>query len=90
MVNKNIKKGRKQRMVDYIDFLNNKKFVLESSGFDVDKSELNSNLFDFQKDIVRWALAKGRSAIFAACGLGKTLMQLEWAHQICLHNPGEL
>lgn len=89
MVNKNIKKGRKQRMVDYIDFLNNKKFVLESSGFDVDKSELNSNLFDFQKDIVRWALAKGRSAIFAACGLGKTLMQLEWAHQICLHNPGD-
>lgn len=70
-------------MDKYSEFLNNKKFVLESSGFDVDKSELNHNLFAFQKDIVRWALAKGRSAIFASCGLGKTLMQLEWAHRIC-------
>ncbi len=70
-------------MDKYSEFLNNKKFVLESSGFEIDRAELNSNLFDFQKDIVRWALAKGRSAIFASCGLGKTLMQLEWAYHIC-------
>lgn len=67
---------------NYLNFLENKKFVLESTGFDVDRDSLNHNLFDFQKDIVRWALAKGRSAVFASCGLGKTLIQLEWANQI--------
>lgn len=72
-------------ITDYINFLNNKKFVLESSGFEVDRNELNQRLFDFQKDIVRWSLAKGRSAIFASCGLGKTIMQLEWANHICRH-----
>ena len=73
----------------YLNFLENKKFVLESCGFDVDRNELNPMLFDFQKDIVRWALAKGRSAIFADCGLGKTPMQLEWAKQICMRTAGE-
>lgn len=73
----------------YLRFLENKKFVLESCGFDVDRTDLNPMLFDFQKDIVRWALAKGRSAIFADCGLGKTPMQLEWANQICKHTSGE-
>ena len=72
-------------MNKYSEFLNNKKFILESSGFEIDRSQLNPNLFDFQKDIVRWALAKGRAAIFASCGLGKTLMQLEWAYRICEH-----
>lgn len=41
--------------------------------------DLNSQLFDFQRDIVRWALRRGRAAIFADCGMGKTPMQLEWA-----------
>lgn len=68
--------------MEYKEFLNNKKFILESSGFDVDKEQLNPKLYEFQKDIVRWSLAKGRSAIFADCGLGKTPMQLEWANQI--------
>ena len=47
---------------------------------------LNPMLFPFQQDMVRWALARGRAAIFADCGMGKTLMQLEWAH----HIPGEV
>lgn len=72
-------------MISYENFLENKSFVLDSCGFDVEKNELNNNMFDFQKDIVRWALAKGRSAIFASCGLGKTLMQLEWSNQIHKH-----
>lgn len=55
---------------------------MQSSGFDVDISDLNTAMFDFQKDIVRWALKKGRSAIFADCGMGKTLMQLEWSQRI--------
>ena len=69
----------------YEEFLKNKRFVLESCGFEVDKNTLNPLLYDFQKDIVRWALAKGRACIFADCGLGKTAMQLSWSHQICIH-----
>jgi hypothetical protein len=39
-------------------------------------------LFPFQRDIVKWALRRGRAAIFADCGLGKTPMQLSWAAQV--------
>ncbi len=38
-------------------------------------------LFDFQRLLVEWALKKGRAAIFADCGLGKTRMQLAWARE---------
>lgn len=69
-------------MKDYEEFIRNKSLVINSTGIKVDTDELNPDLFDFQKDIVRWALAKGKAAIFADCGLGKTLMQLEWANQI--------
>ena len=41
-------------------------------------------MFLFQRDITRWALAKGRAAVFAGTGLGKTVMQLEWANQVCI------
>jgi superfamily II DNA or RNA helicase len=47
---------------------------------------LTDGLFEFQQRIVDWALAKGRAAIFADCGLGKTIMQLEWAR----HIPGDV
>ena len=69
-------------LLDYLDFIKKKDFILQSCGFDVDRSELNPIMFEFQKDIVRWALKKGRSAIFADCGMGKTLMQLEWSQKI--------
>lgn len=74
--------------MNYSDFLKSKRFVLESSGFDIDKSELNPMLYDFQKDIVRWALKKGKACIFADCGLGKTPMQLSWAYQVHKHTGG--
>ncbi len=48
----------------YKEFLASKRFVLESSGFDIDKTELNPMLYEFQKDIVRWALKKGKACIF--------------------------
>lgn len=76
--------------MEYDEFLKQKRFVLESSGFDIDRSELNPKLYDFQKDIVRWALKKGRSCIFADCGLGKTPMQLSWAHQVVRHTGGSV
>lgn len=52
--------------------------------------ELNSNLFDFQRTIVSWAIRRGRAAIFADTGLGKTLMQLSWAHEVASHTGGSV
>ena len=74
--------------MNYEEFLKHKDFVTESSGFDIEKSDLNPMLYDFQKDIVRWALKKGKADIFADCGLGKTPMQLSWAHQVHKHTGG--
>ena len=74
----------------YNDFINNKTSVIKPSGFEINTSELNNKLFDYQKDIVRWALAKGKAAIFADCGLGKTPMQLEWANQIIRKYGGKV
>ena len=74
----------------YNDFINNKTSVIKPSGFEISISELNNKLFDYQKDIVRWALAKGKAAIFADCGLGKTPIQLEWANQIIKKYGGKV
>jgi len=71
--------------MEYRKFLETKKKQHISSGFKIDEIELNSNLFDFQKHIVKIALQKGRFAIFADCGLGKTLMQLSWSEAIYNH-----
>ncbi len=69
-------------MEDYKKFLERKQKTHVLSGFDVDESKLNKNLFEFQRFIVKRALKAGKYAIFADCGLGKTLMQLEWASQV--------
>lgn len=50
--------------------------------------ELNEHLFDFQHAIVSWAVRRGRAAIFADTGLGKTLMQLSWADEVASHTGG--
>lgn len=42
-------------------------------------------LFDFQRSLVEWATRKGRAAIFADCGLGKTIQQLVWAENVIRH-----
>lgn len=69
----------------YIDFLKSKQTKHILSGFDIEESMLNIAMFDFQKFIVKRALKAGKYAIFADCGLGKTLMQLEWANQVSIH-----
>lgn len=71
--------------MDYDLFLKNKTKKTLDSGFDIDESELNNNLFPFQKFCVKRALRKGKYALFESCGLGKTIQQLEWAHQVSLH-----
>ena len=66
----------------YEEFLKSKEKTFIESGFEINESELNENLFPFQKHIVKKALKKGRFAIFADCGMGKTLMQLSWANEV--------
>lgn len=64
----------------YSEFIDSKRESWQATGFEPTK--LNGMLFAFQRDIVRWALRKGKAAIFADCGMGKTAMQLEWAHHV--------
>lgn len=64
--------------VVYEAFLASKRIVAPSCGVEVPPDDINPILFPFQRDLVRWALRKGRAAIFAQTGLGKTMMQLEF------------
>src|SRR5437773_11830844 len=63
----------------YPEFLESKRIVAPMAGSDVPPEAIHPALYDFQRDIVRWALRPGRAAIFEDCGLGKTSQQLEWA-----------
>lgn len=67
---------------EYLEYLNRKSPNVVKSGFEVNEKDINNTLFPFQKFAVRKALANGKFAIFANCGLGKTIMQLEWANHI--------
>lgn len=69
--------------MDYQEFLLRKQFDDVAAGFGC--GELNPRLFPFQRALVRWALARGRAAIFADTGLGKTAMQVEWVHRVVQH-----
>ncbi|MCA9979190.1 MAG: hypothetical protein KDD89_00075 [Anaerolineales bacterium] len=64
-------------------------FIAEKSqlegNFGFEPSFLPDFLFDFQKDLVAWAVKKGRAAIFADCGMGKTLMEIVWAENVARH-----
>ena len=70
----------------YEEMLSRKEVRSSPHGFE--PGEMNPNLFDWQRVIVARACRAGRYAIFADCGLGKTLMQLEWARQVCMHTGG--
>ena len=67
----------------YATFLAKKRKMHTASGFEA--NTLTAALYPFQRHIVQWALRLGRAAIFADCGLGKTLMQLEWARNVHQH-----
>ena len=47
--------------------------------------DLPDALFPFQADITRWALKRGRAAIFAGTGLGKSFMELSWGQAVAAH-----
>jgi hypothetical protein len=69
--------------MNYQEFLNKKTQMGENHGFS--PIWMPSFLFDFQSSLVDWAINRGRCAIFADCGLGKTPMQLVWAENVLRH-----
>ena len=69
-----------QPMNDYADFLSRKSQTASDGGFK--PLWLPDCLFDFQRSLVEWSLLRGRAAIFADCGLGKSLMELVWAENV--------
>lgn len=64
--------------MSYADFLASKRIEVAPAGI-ADPPPISGRLFPFQQDITRWALRRGRAAIWADCGLGKGWMALEWA-----------
>jgi len=72
--------------MEYDDFVKGKRRSEVATGHA--PSDLNEHLFDFQHAIVSWAVRRGRAAIFADTGLGKTLMQLSWADEVSRFTNG--
>lgn len=75
-------------MTDYQTFLDSKRITAAPAGFET--GAINPALFDYQRDVVRWAIKRGRAAIFSRYGTGKTPMQLEWAQHVCQHTGGDV
>lgn len=71
-------------MTDYADFIKRKGTTDPATGLS-DVPPINPMLYPHQADMVKWALRRGRAALFADCGLGKGPMQMEWAK----HQPHE-
>ena len=67
--------------MEYTEFLESKATVDLPTGINRPLVEVPGT-FDFQRDIVKWALRRGRASVFADCGMGKTLMQLAWAEEV--------
>ena len=70
-------------MSTYADFLAAKSQRADGHGFE--PTVMPDHLFDFQSELVQWAVRQGRAAIFADCGMGKTPMELAWAQNVHEH-----
>lgn len=68
-------------MNSYAEFLAKKAIIDAPTGIR-DPKGINKSLFDFQQEIVKWALRRGRAALFEGTGLGKTPQQCEWARHV--------
>lgn len=65
--------------LSYVDFLAAKRTTSSAAGRPCTSDDVHPLLHDWQRELVAWAVRTGRAAIWADTGLGKTLMQLEWA-----------
>ena len=74
----------------YDDFLSQKQKLVEDSGFDIDIDDLPENLYQYQKDLVRWSCKRGKSALFTMTGTGKTAMQVTWADEVYYKTKGNV
>ncbi len=70
-------------MTDYAEFIRNKAQLDGNFGFE--PTSLPAYLFPFQEALVKWAIRKGRAAVFADCGMGKTLIEMVWAQNVAAH-----
>lgn len=75
--------------MSYQDFLASKDAIAAVVGIN-DPTFNATHLFPFQADIDRWALRRGRAAVFADTGLGKTRMQVVWADAVAKHTGGKI
>jgi hypothetical protein len=66
-------------MMDYSEFLARKQARVEKPGIEVTAEQIHPMLHDWQNELVQWAVRTGRAALWADTGMGKTVMQLEWA-----------
>lgn len=66
-------------MTDYAEFIAKKQARVEKPGLIVSAADIHPMLHDWQNELVRWAVRTGRAALWADTGMGKTVMQLEWA-----------
>lgn len=67
--------------MSYSEFLEKKRFSIVDAGFKYE-GWMPDCIFPFQRDLVLWALKRGRAALFCDTGLGKTIMQLTWAYAV--------
>lgn len=74
--------------MNYDNFVLTKTKRAQCIGFE--PMPIRSPLFDWQAHIVKWAVRKGRAALFEDCGLGKTAQQLEWADQVARKTNGSV
>lgn len=73
--------------LDYQQFLDRKRIIDPMTGL-TDVPALPEAMFGFQRDITSWSLRRGRAALFAGTGLGKTFMELTWGDAIAAHTGG--
>lgn len=66
-------------MSDYATFIARKQGRVEKPGREVTAADIHPMLHDWQNELVRWAVRTSRAALWADTGMGKTVMQLEWA-----------
>lgn len=69
-------------MSSYAAFLERKQRVFRGSGLSALEKPLPARLYPFQSAITRWAIRKGRAALFEDCGLGKSFQQIAWMDAI--------
>lgn len=74
--------------MNYQAFIETKRDIAQTAGLHVPPADLHASLFPFQRAVTAWALRRGRAAIFADTGMGKTRMQTEWARHVQAHTGG--